>query len=151
MLRIIAISFFALAGYVTIDAVSALARGHEAEGSLPGIVIAALSVLIMPFLSYAQRRTGRELGSASAVADSKQTLICTYLSAVLLIGLVLNATLGWSWADPLAALIIAGLAVREGVRAWRGDSCCTPVGLTTVGDGSGDNCGTCEPGCSCCS
>ncbi|MEU2159346.1 cation transporter [Streptomyces sp. NPDC019396] len=86
----------------------------EAERSLPGIVIAALSLAIMPFLSAAQRKAGRELGSASAVADSKQTLLCTYLSAVLLVGLVLNATLGWSWADPIAALVIAAIAVKEG-------------------------------------
>jgi divalent metal cation (Fe/Co/Zn/Cd) transporter len=115
---------------------------------VPGIVLAALSVMIMPFLSLTQRRTGRELGSASAVADSKQTLICTYLSAVLLVGLVLNATLGWTWADPAVALVIAALAVREGVEAWRGDNCCAPTGLTvvlTTGDDSG-----CEPGCTCC-
>ena len=77
----------------------------------------------MPLLSYGQRRAGRELGSRSAVADSKQTLLCTYLSAVLLIGLGLNWLLGWSWADPIAALVIAGIAVREGVSAWRGDVC----------------------------
>ncbi len=78
----------------------------------------------MPVLSLAQRRAGRQLGSLSAVADSKQTLLCTYLSAVLLVGLVLNSTLGWAWADPVAALGIAAIAVREGVNAWRGDACC---------------------------
>ena len=78
----------------------------------------------MPVLSLAQRRAGRELGSASAVADSKQTLLCTYLSAVLLVGLLLNPLLGWTWADPVAALVIAGVAVREGRDAWRGDPCC---------------------------
>lgn len=81
----------------------------------------------MPFLSAAQRRAGREIGSASAVADSKQTLLCTYLSAVLLVGLLLNATLGWTWADPVAALAIAGLAVKEGREAWRGKGCCAPT------------------------
>ena len=80
----------------------------------------------MPFLSYAQRRTGRELGSASAVADSKQTLLCTYMSAVLLVGLSVNAAFGWWWADPLAGLVIAAIALREGREAWRGDACCTP-------------------------
>lgn len=128
-LRITAVSFFALAIYVSVDATVALVVGHRAGESIPGIVVAALSVLIMPLLSYAQRRTGRDLGSVSAVADSKQTLLCAYLSAVLLLGLVLNATLGWSWADPLVALVIAALALREGVRAWRGDGCCTPLGL----------------------
>ena len=81
----------------------------------------------MPFLSWFERRTGRELGSASAVADSRQTLLCTYLSAVLLVGLVLSSTLGWTWADPIAALVIAAVAIKEGVEAWRGDACCSPV------------------------
>ena len=79
----------------------------------------------MPVLSLAQRRAGRELGSLSAVADSKQTLLCTYLSAALLVGLTLNALFGWSWADPLAALAIAVIAAREGLNAWRGDPCCS--------------------------
>ena len=123
-LRIIAISFFALAAFVTADAVRALSGGGEARHSTPGIVIAALSLAIMPVLSWLQRRAGRELGSRTAVADSKQTLLCTYLSAVLLVGLVLNSTLGWWWADAGAALVIAGIAVREGSNAWRGDVCC---------------------------
>ncbi|MFE9368017.1 cation transporter [Streptomyces sp. NPDC006978] len=126
-LRIIAISFFVLAAYVTVDAVRALVGTGEAERSVPGIVVAALSLAIMPFLSAAQRRAGHELGSASAVADSKQTLLCTYLSAVLLAGLVLNATLGWSWADPIAALVIAAIAVKEGRDAWQGKGCCAPT------------------------
>lgn len=123
-LRFIAFSFFALAVYVTVDAVRALAGVGEARPSAVGIVLAALSLAIMPVLSLAQRRTGRELGSLSAVADSKQTLLCTYLSAILLAGLVLNSVLGWSWADPVAALGIAAIAVREGINAWRGDPCC---------------------------
>jgi divalent metal cation (Fe/Co/Zn/Cd) transporter len=89
-----------------------------------GIVLAAVSLLVMPFLSHAQRRAGRELGSASAVADSKQTLLCTYLSGVLLLGLLLNSLFGWSWADPVVALVIAAVAVREGREAWRGEHCC---------------------------
>jgi divalent metal cation (Fe/Co/Zn/Cd) transporter len=125
-LRIIAVSFFALAGYVTVESARALAGASEAQHSPVGIGLAALSLLVMPVLSYAQRRAGREFGSASAVADSKQTLLCTYLSAVLLVGLVANATLGWWWADPLAALVIAAAAMKEGRQAWRGDACCTP-------------------------
>jgi hypothetical protein len=110
--------------------------------------------VVMPVLSYAQRRTGRALGSASAVADSKQTLLCTYLSAVLLVGLGLNSLLGWSWADPLAALVIAGVAAREGMQAWRGDdNCCAvpsprhefPVLIADAGAACG-----CGPGCDCC-
>ncbi|MBO8185102.1 cation transporter [Streptomyces spirodelae] len=151
-LRIIAISFFALAAYVTADAVRALAGSGEADSSLPGIVIAALSLAVMPFLSAAQRRAGRELGSASAVADSKQTLLCTYLSAVLLVGLLFNAALGWSWADPVAALLIAAVAVKEGREAWRGDGCCAAPPTTALlkpsGGAAEDSCG-CRPGCDC--
>ncbi|WP_240719925.1 cation diffusion facilitator family transporter [Pseudarthrobacter sp. NamB4] len=123
-LRIIAISFFALAAFVAVDAARSLMGGEAAQHSMPGIVIAALSLAIMPVLSWAQRRAGRELGSRTALADSKQTLLCTYLSAVLLVGLVLNSTQGWWWADAGAALVIAGIAVREGISAWRGDACC---------------------------
>ncbi|WP_405475158.1 cation diffusion facilitator family transporter [Paenarthrobacter ilicis] len=123
-LRIIALSFFALAAFVAVDAVRSLTGAGEARHSMAGIVIAALSLAVMPVLSWAQRRAGRELGSRTAVADSKQTLLCTYLSAVLLIGLVLNSALGWWWADAGAALVIAGIAVREGVNAWRGEACC---------------------------
>ncbi|MDR2294465.1 MAG: cation transporter [Microbacterium sp.] len=131
-LRVIAISFFALAAYVTVDAALSLMGVREAEHSPVGIVIAALSLVVMPFLSWFERRTGRELGSASAIADSKQTLICTYLSAALLIGLVLNSLFGWAWADSVAALVIAVFAIREGVEAWRGDACCaTPVTALT--------------------
>ncbi|MDN3296355.1 cation transporter [Streptomyces ficellus] len=150
-LRIIAVSFFALAAYVTVDAARALTGSGEAEPSLPGIALAALSLAIMPFLSAAQRRAGRELGSASAVADSKQTLLCTYLSAVLLVGLVVNATLGWSWADPLAALVIAAVAVKEGREAWQGEGCCATPATAVVASGNGepDACG-CRPGCDCC-
>jgi divalent metal cation (Fe/Co/Zn/Cd) transporter len=125
-LRVIACSFFALAAYVSVEAVRSLLGGGEADRSLVGIVLVAVSVVVMPFLSSAQRRAGRELGSASAVADSKQTLLCTYLSAAVLAGLMLNALLGWWWADPVAALVLAVLAVREGRNAWRGDLCCAP-------------------------
>ena len=126
-MRLIAVSFFGLALFVTIDAVRTLTGAAEPGHSPVGIVLAAASLLVMPALSVLERRTGRELGSASAVADSKQTLLCAYLSAVLLVGLLLNSLLGWTWADPLAALVIAAFATREGIEAWRGDACCTPV------------------------
>jgi len=140
-LRIIAISFFALAAFVAVDAIRSLAGAGEARHSVAGIVIAALSLGIMPVLSWAQRRAGRELGSRTAVADSKQTLLCTYLSAVLLVGLILNSTLGWWWADAGAALVIAGIAVREGVNAWRGDACCA-VPHAEQDNAGEDCCGT---------
>ncbi|MFC5291049.1 cation transporter [Actinokineospora guangxiensis] len=123
-LRVIALSFFALAAFVTVESVRALLGAEEAQHSTVGIVLAAVSLVVMPFLSAAQRRAGRELGSASAVADSHQTLLCTYLSAVLLVGLLLNSAFGWHWADPVAALVIAAVAVREGRTAWRGEHCC---------------------------
>jgi divalent metal cation (Fe/Co/Zn/Cd) transporter len=123
-LRFIAFSFFALAAYVSVDAVLSLLGFGEPQPSAIGIALATASLIVMPVLSLAQRRAGRELGSVSAVADSKQTLLCTYLSAALLAGLVLNAVAGWAWADPVAALVIAAIAVREGQKAWRGDPCC---------------------------
>lgn len=128
-LRVIAVAFFALATYVTVSSVTALVLRIEPETSPTGIVLTAVSVLVMPFLSLAERRAGRELGSATAVADSKQTLICTYLSAAVLVGLVANAAFGWWWADAVAGLVIAVFAVREGVEAWRGDACATSVGM----------------------
>ncbi|MEV6767507.1 cation transporter [Nocardia sp. NPDC051030] len=129
-LRIIAFSFFGLALYVTVDAIRSLLGVGEAAHSPIGIGLAAVSLAVMPVLSYAQRNAGRELGSLSAVADSKQTLLCTYLSAVLLVGLLLNTLFGWSWADPIAALIIAVIAVKEGINAWKGDTCCpSPAAL----------------------
>jgi divalent metal cation (Fe/Co/Zn/Cd) transporter len=156
-LQIVAGSFFVLAAYVTVEAIRTLVTGDEPERSTVGIVLVALSVAVMPLLSWAQRRTGRELGSASAVADSKQTLLCTYLSAGVLVGLVLNAALGWWWADPLVALGLAVIAVREGRQALHGDTCCAPVRLdATAGGGKNisldDGCG-CAADCTgpCCS
>lgn len=128
-LRVIAVTFFGLAAYVTVTSILALVGQVDVEHSTPGIVITALSVVIMPFLSLAERRAGRELGSATAVADSKQTLICTYLSAAVLVGLVVNSLFGWWWADAIAGLVIAAFAIREGIEAWRGDACATSVGM----------------------
>jgi divalent metal cation (Fe/Co/Zn/Cd) transporter len=155
--RLIAISFFALAAYLTVDASHALLTGAQPEDSPIGIGLAIASLAVMPFLSLWQRRTGRELGSASVEGDGTQTLLCTYLSAVLLVGLVLNATLGWFWADPVAALVIAAVAAKEGWENWQGDDCCAPAALTAVkthahadqepaesccGDGCADGCCT---------
>jgi len=131
-LRLLAISFFALAVYICFESIRALAVGASPEGSPVGIGLAITSVIVMPFLSRAQRRTGRELGSNAVVADGTQTLLCTYMSAALLVGLVLNAGLGWEWADSVAALAIAGIALREGMQAWRGEACCGPTCVTDV-------------------
>ncbi len=145
-LRLMAVSFFALAAYVGFESVRALVSGHAPDASPVGIALAAASLLVMPFLSWAQRRTGRALGSNAVVADSTQTLLCTYLSAVLLVGLVLNATLGWSWADPLAGLVIAVVAAKEGREAWRGEGCCAPVSGKAQAD---RDAGCCGDGCGC--
>jgi divalent metal cation (Fe/Co/Zn/Cd) transporter len=147
-LRIVALSFFALAALVSFHAVRALAGAAEAEHSSVGIALAAVSLAVMPGLSWLERRTGRELGSASVVADSKQTLICAALSGVLLVGLLANSLLGWWWADPLAALVIAAVAVREGREALRGDTCCTPVAVLLADPGAPveSSCG-CDDGC----
>jgi divalent metal cation (Fe/Co/Zn/Cd) transporter len=142
-LRLMALAFFALGAYVTVESVHSLFFGGTPESSPVGIALAVASLVIMPVLSWAQRRTGRALGSATVVADSTQTLLCTYLSAVLLVGLVLTATLGWGWADPIAGLVIAAVAVREGVEAWRGEGCCTPN--RPGEDLAGDGCGCCSP------
>ncbi|MBG6216083.1 divalent metal cation (Fe/Co/Zn/Cd) transporter [Arthrobacter sp. CAN_A6] len=147
-LRFIAFSFFGLAAFVGIDAVRALIAGGEAEHSTVGIVLASVSLVIMPVLSMAQGRAGSELGSRSAVADSKQTLLCSYLSAVLLVGLLLNSLLGWQWADPIAALVIAVWAIKEGLQAWKGDACCAnPLGDADTHE-KGET--ATEPGCTCC-
>jgi len=130
-LRVIAFSFFGLAVYVVVDAALSLFGLREAEHSPVGIALAAVSLAVMPLLSWFERRTGKELGSASAIADSKQTLICSYLSAALLVGLLLNTVLGWAWADSAAALVIAVFAVREGLEAWRGEACAVPVSALT--------------------
>jgi len=143
-LRLMALSFFALAAYVGVESVRALLSGGDPDASPVGIGLAIASLVVMPFLSWAQRRTGRALGSQAVGADSTQTLLCTYLSAVLLAGLLLNATLGWGWADPVAGLVIAAVAVREGRAAWRGEGCgCGPVVAGAPAEPCADGC--CAP------
>jgi divalent metal cation (Fe/Co/Zn/Cd) transporter len=119
--RAIAIAFFALAAYVTIDAVLSLTGQADVDHSPLGIGIAVASLIIMPVLAWFEFRTGRELGSRSVQADAKQLLLCIYLSGTVLIGLLANSLFGWMWADSVAALVVAVLAIREGVEAWRGD------------------------------
>jgi divalent metal cation (Fe/Co/Zn/Cd) transporter len=122
--RAIAVSFAALAVYVAVEAVISLAGHDRPHHSTVGIVLAALSLVVMPGLAIAKRRTGRAMGSGSVVADGTQTLLCSYLSAALLLGLVLNTALGWWWADALAGLVIAAVAAREARETWNGDDCC---------------------------
>jgi divalent metal cation (Fe/Co/Zn/Cd) transporter len=119
--RAIGIAFFALAGYVIIDALLTLTGAQDVDHSPLGIGIATLSLLVMPVLAWFEFRTGRELGSKSVLADAKQLLLCVYLSGTVLIGLLLNSLFGWMWADSVAALVVAVLAIREGIEAWRGE------------------------------
>lgn len=140
-LRLIALSFFALAAWVAVNAVIDLARQHEPDPSTVGIALAAVSLIVMPALAVAKQRTGRAMGAATVVADSAQTWLCTSLSAVLLVGLGANAALGWWWADPIAGLAIAAVAAREGVSAWHGDHCCNTPPLSTAGDCEAGHCG----------
>ena len=122
--QIIAFSYFLLAAYVAVESVRDLASGNEPGVSWVGIGLAAFTAPTMPLLARAKRRVGHALGSAATVGEGGQNLICAYLSGALLAGLLLNALVGWWCADPLAALVIGAVAVREGVESWRGDACC---------------------------
>jgi divalent metal cation (Fe/Co/Zn/Cd) transporter len=125
--QLIAASFFLLAGYIGVEALHALVVGDQPGASWVGIGLAAVTAPTMPLLARAKTRLARQLGSAAAVSEGAQTMLCAYLSIALLVGLGANAIAGWWWADPLAALAIAGVAVREGFQGLKGDSCCAPV------------------------
>lgn len=122
-LRLVGVSFLALAVWVGWEATGALLGGEAPEESLIGILLAALSLIVMPILAREKRKVARGLASAALVADSRQTDLCAYLSAILLLGLGLNALLGWWWADPVAALCMVPIIGREGLGALRGESC----------------------------
>jgi divalent metal cation (Fe/Co/Zn/Cd) transporter len=122
-LRLIAVSFYMLAAYVTIEAARDLIWAERPGESVAGMALVGTSLVLMPLLARAKRRLGIEMHSATLVADAKETALCAYLSGVLLGGLLLNATLGWWWADPMAALFIAWQAVKEGREAWEGERC----------------------------
>jgi divalent metal cation (Fe/Co/Zn/Cd) transporter len=117
--KMVAVAFFALALYVGVNAVVEIGRGTHPEGSPAGMALAVTSLIVMPVLARRKHKLAGELNSRSMEADSKQTTLCTYLSGVLLLGLVTNSLFGWWWADPAAALVIAGLAASEGVELWR--------------------------------
>jgi divalent metal cation (Fe/Co/Zn/Cd) transporter len=124
--RLMSGAFGLLAVVVLVESVRALASGARPDASPVGIGLTLASLLLMPLLSRAQRRTGRALGSAAVVADGTQTALCAWLSVAVATGLVLNATLGWTWADPVAGLVVAAVAAREAVLTWRGEGCCGP-------------------------
>ena len=123
-LRIVGVCFLALAAYVGYESISDLAGRKSPERSIPGIILACVSLVVMPLLSRAKKKVGNELGSAAMHADAKQTDFCVYLSAILLLGLVLNAALGWWWADPVSALIMVPLIAKEGFDGLKARSCC---------------------------
>lgn len=123
-LRLVGWCFLALAAYILYDSGVTLLRKEPPERSIPGIVIAALSVIVMPVLAAAKRRVAVDIGSAAVKADSRQTDFCTYLSAILLSGLLLNALLGWWWADPVSALAMVPIIGHEGFQSLRGEACC---------------------------
>ena len=122
--QLIAVSFFVLAGYVGVEALRTLVDGDHPAASWVGIGLAAFTAPTMPLLAYAKRRLGNQLHSAAAVKEAAQTQLCAYLSIALLLGLGANALAGWWWADPLTALVIAAVALKEGRESWRGEGCC---------------------------
>ena len=123
-LKLVGVSFLLLAGYVAFDAAKSLIAREPPEASYTGLALAALSLVVMPLLARAKRSVAAQLNSRAMKADSRQTDICAYLSAILLAGLGLNAALGWWWADPVAALVMTPIIVKEGIEALRGETCC---------------------------
>jgi divalent metal cation (Fe/Co/Zn/Cd) transporter len=123
-LKIVGACFLLLAAYISLEAASDLLRRKAPERSLPGIILACVSLVAMPLLSRAKRKVARGLGSAAMHADARQTEFCTYLSAILLGGLLLNAAFGLWWADPVAALGMVPIIAKEGIDSLRGDPCC---------------------------
>lgn len=122
--KLVAIQFFILAPYVGVESIRALVNGSHADESMVGIVLAATSLVVMPWLGRAKQRIGGRIGSSATASEGKQNLLCAYLAAALLVGLVGNAMFGAWWLDPVVGLLIAGLAVYEGRESWRGDACC---------------------------
>jgi divalent metal cation (Fe/Co/Zn/Cd) transporter len=122
-LRMVGASLLAVAAYVLIEAVRALILRRGAEVSLVGMAVAAAALIVMPLLARAKRRVAAQIDSRALVADSRQADICAWLSCIVLVGLILNAAFGWWWSDPVAALLIVPIVVKEGVEALRGDRC----------------------------
>lgn len=139
-LKLVGLSLLALAAYVAVDAVKGLIQKEPPEESLVGIILAAVSLVVMPLLAWAKRKVAAKLNSQALVADSRQTDICAYLSAILLVGLSLNALFGWWWADPVAALTMVPIIVKEGLEALRGEACgeCPPSLATPPPHGLAD-------------
>lgn len=122
--RLVAVQFFLLAPYVGVESIRALVRGDHAQASWVGVGLALASVILMPALAVAKQRLADQLGSAATAGEGRQNMLCAYLAGALLLGLLGNALFGAWWLDPAVGLLIAGVAVREGAEAWRGEGCC---------------------------
>jgi divalent metal cation (Fe/Co/Zn/Cd) transporter len=138
--QMIAVSFYVLSAYVAVEAIRSLAAVDRPAVSWVGIGLSIVTLATMPPLATAKGRVADALGSSATKSESRQTMLCAYLSAALLVGLGLNALLGWWWADPLTALGIAGVAMKEGRDAWRGESCCTAPITNDEDNGCADGC-----------
>lgn len=139
--RLVAGQFFLLAPYITVHAAWDLVNGDRPDASYVGIALAAFSLVSMPLLGRAKQRIGRRMGSIATTGEGAQNMLCAYMAAALLLGLLANALLGIWWLDPVAGLVIAALAVREGIEAWRGESCCIPSPAAgAAATDSGDSC-----------
>jgi divalent metal cation (Fe/Co/Zn/Cd) transporter len=141
--KLVAIQFFLLAPYVGVESVRALLGGERPDETLVGIALAASSVVLMPLLGIAKQRIADQIGSAATKGEGRQNMLCAYLAAALLVGLIGNAVAGAWWLDPLVGLLIAGVAVKEGLEAWRGEGCCVSSPLDGAGfaeDGCADDC-----------
>lgn len=121
--KVVAVSFFLLAPYIVVEATRRLVNGNEAKTSWIGIALALSSVIAMPLFGYAKKRIGNQLNSAATAGEGTQNILCAYLSVAILVGLAANALLGWWWADPLVALVVAVVALQAGLRTWRGEGC----------------------------
>jgi divalent metal cation (Fe/Co/Zn/Cd) transporter len=144
--KLIAISFYVIAAYVGFEAVRSLLTGDRPEASWVGIGLAAVTLVTMPPLAIAKGRIGEKLGSSATKSEGQQNMLCAYLSAALLVGLGANALFGLWWADPVTALVIAGVAVKEGCESWRGDSCCTAPIVAGMEESQRDAC-SCDDDC----
>jgi divalent metal cation (Fe/Co/Zn/Cd) transporter len=144
--KLIASSFYVIAAYVGFEAVRSLLTGNRPEASWMGIGLAAVTLVTMPPLAIAKGRIGEKLGSSATKSEGQQNMLCAYLSAALLVGLGANALFGLWWADPVSALVIAGVAVKEGRESWRGESCCTAPIVAGAEEAHGEACG-CDDDC----
>ncbi|MBA3262552.1 MAG: cation transporter [Thermoleophilaceae bacterium] len=142
--KLVAMQFFLLAPYVTFEAIQHLASAERPAVSVLGMVLTATSVIGMPLLGVAKHRVAHQLGSQATHGEGTQNLLCAYLAAAVLLGLAGNALFGWWWLDPIAALVIAGVAVKEGRDTWRGDGCCAAPALTATPAACEDECCTAD-------